>query len=642
MFNRVYAAVHRLLSPRPEAEASPGTGTEIGPGGGGGDSRGTRKRPHWSMQDKEEQDDRQWKRFKMGDLVETVRHTAEGVRQTTCTVLSWVRSQSPSFSSPLAVSPARRRAPGRHGGASPPQPPFSHTQVSPSSLEDSFICPSGEPVWTPQPRPAPAAHPPGAGPGQRAVAERGQSVQKPGAEDGDRGQLAVPPVENAQDSERHHGQPGPAPAQFCTMYSKTFSNRLPESPQHSTTSHTSHQTHTKPTNRYLSTVEETICREEKELYRQLLKVVISDYSNKSSLSRVSSPLRHRELSGFLGSSQRLFQKMVSSDGRHTAASSVVSSEHPSWGDPSSSPLPASPPHAGNHVSSCEVGSSPSRSVSPALPEGVPGADTMSTGSDSESVIVVKVKEAPERDRASMPHFDALHWIKELTSMYDSRARERRRLIDEQEALADRLKQQRLHDKDILSKRVTAQLHLRVPLDEEIPIAEIPHEEGDEEEEEEDEEPRPQVEEEEEFPELSEEMEGEVRRAFRPGNPDEVLSEAFRLTITRKDIHTLNHLNWLNDEVINFYMNLLVVRGKTRALPTVHAFNTFFFPKVKSDGYQAVKRWTKKVDIFAMDILLVPIHLGVHWCLAVVDFRKKTVSYYDSMGGSNDEACRILL
>lgn len=36
--------------------------------------------------------------------------------------------------------------------------------------------------------------------------------------------------------------------------------------------------------------------------------------------------------------------------------------------------------------------------------------------------------------------------------------------------------------------------------------------------------------------------------FRGGNQDEVLSEAFRLTITRKDIQTLNNLNWLNDEV----------------------------------------------------------------------------------------------
>uniref|UniRef100_A0A8B9V3Q8 Ubiquitin-like protease family profile domain-containing protein n=2 Tax=Anatinae TaxID=2068716 RepID=A0A8B9V3Q8_9AVES len=138
------------------------------------------------------------------------------------------------------------------------------------------------------------------------------------------------------------------------------------------------------------------------------------------------------------------------------------------------------------------------------------------------------------------------------------------------------------------------------------------------------------------------MEKEIKNVFRGGNQDEVLSEAFRLTITRKDIQTLNNLNWLNDEIINFYMNLLMERSKEKGLPTVHAFNTFFFTKLKTAGYQAVKRWTKKVDIFSVDLLLVPIHLGVHWCLAVVDFRKKTITYYDSMGGINSEACRILL
>lgn len=45
-----------------------------------------------------------------------------------------------------------------------------------------------------------------------------------------------------------------------------------------------------------------------------------------------------------------------------------------------------------------------------------------------------------------------------------------------------------------------------------------------------------------------EMEKEIKSVFRGGNQDEVLSEAFRLTITRKDIQTLNNLNWLNDEV----------------------------------------------------------------------------------------------
>lgn len=247
------------------------------------------------------------------------------------------------------------------------------------------------------------------------------------------------------------------------------------------------------------------------------------------------------------------------------------------------------------------------------------------------MILLKVKES--QTPASSPNFfQAELWIKELTSVYDSRARERLRQIEEQKALALQLQNQRLQEQEhaVLD---SIELHLRVPLEKEIPVT-VAQETGKKSHE--------LTNSEDEFPEITEEMEKEIKNVFRTGNQDEVLSEAFRLTITRKDIQTLNHLNWLNDEIINFYMNMLMERSKEKGFPSVHAFNTFFFTKLKTAGYQAVKRWTKKVDVFSVDILLVPIHLGVHWCLAVIDFRKKSVTYYDSMGGINNEACRILL
>ncbi len=64
------------------------------------------------------------------------------------------------------------------------------------------------------------------------------------------------------------------------------------------------------------------------------------------------------------------------------------------------------------------------------------------------------------------------------------------------------------------------------------------------------------------------------------------------------------------------MNLIMDRGGKNSMPKVYAFSTFFYPKVVSDGHSGVKRWTRKVDIFAHEILLIPVHLGVHWCLAV--------------------------
>ena len=64
------------------------------------------------------------------------------------------------------------------------------------------------------------------------------------------------------------------------------------------------------------------------------------------------------------------------------------------------------------------------------------------------------------------------------------------------------------------------------------------------------------------------------------------------------------------------MELLKERGTLDNFPKVHAFNTFFYPKITNGGHSAVKRWTRRVDVFAVDYILVPVHLGMHWCLAV--------------------------
>ena len=40
----------------------------------------------------------------------------------------------------------------------------------------------------------------------------------------------------------------------------------------------------------------------------------------------------------------------------------------------------------------------------------------------------------------------------------------------------------------------------------------------------------------------------------------------------------------------------------------------------------------QIDIFALDFLIVPVHVGgSHWCLGVINFREKRLEYYDSLG-----------
>ncbi|XP_058054847.1 sentrin-specific protease-like [Anopheles bellator] len=133
----------------------------------------------------------------------------------------------------------------------------------------------------------------------------------------------------------------------------------------------------------------------------------------------------------------------------------------------------------------------------------------------------------------------------------------------------------------------------------------------------------------------------INRKLRAGG--EVVADKFNLKIKGKDLVTLAGSNWLNDEVINFYMELLRERSVVRSeLPKVYTMNTFFLPRLMQNGYSGVRRWTRKVDIFAHDILVVPVHVnGVHWCMSIVDLRRKTIHYYDSMGSPNNPVLNAL-
>ncbi|KAK2826431.1 hypothetical protein Q5P01_020645 [Channa striata] len=155
--------------------------------------------------------------------------------------------------------------------------------------------------------------------------------------------------------------------------------------------------------------------------------------------------------------------------------------------------------------------------------------------------------------------------------------------------------------------------------------------------------------EEDIPRLTKEMAVEVSGALAQSDPNVVLSAAFKLRITQRDLATLQEGGWVNDEVINFYLSLIMERSSVEATGLkVYSFSTFFFPKLRGGGggqpggHVAVKRWTKAVDIFLYDLLLVPLHLGVHWAMAVIDLKAKTVRSYDSMGQRHDDICSLLL
>jgi len=108
---------------------------------------------------------------------------------------------------------------------------------------------------------------------------------------------------------------------------------------------------------------------------------------------------------------------------------------------------------------------------------------------------------------------------------------------------------------------------------------------------------------------------------------------WRHIVTGKDLKTLKSHHFLNDSIIDFYLKYLV----TDKLPEPvrqqsFAFSSFFFkrladipkPEEMSEGqgpeqrrHERVKKWTKNVNLFEKEFILVPVNRGAHWFLVVI-------------------------
>ena len=87
-----------------------------------------------------------------------------------------------------------------------------------------------------------------------------------------------------------------------------------------------------------------------------------------------------------------------------------------------------------------------------------------------------------------------------------------------------------------------------------------------------------------------------------------------------DLSCLNTPNWLNDEVINTYLELL-----RKENPNVFMFTTFFFVAFSQKGFSGVRNYYRKHDILSFKVIFIPIHLSNHWFLITCD-KKELVSF----------------
>jgi sentrin-specific protease 1 len=93
----------------------------------------------------------------------------------------------------------------------------------------------------------------------------------------------------------------------------------------------------------------------------------------------------------------------------------------------------------------------------------------------------------------------------------------------------------------------------------------------------------------------------------------VVSKHAREQVTDQDLSRLRPHQWLNDEIINFYGSMILARAEaskenpsTNGVPpgkgkplNAHYFSTFFWSKLKGEGYEKARlaKWTKKVSYY---------------------------------------------
>ncbi|KFK30643.1 hypothetical protein AALP_AA6G008600 [Arabis alpina] len=157
-----------------------------------------------------------------------------------------------------------------------------------------------------------------------------------------------------------------------------------------------------------------------------------------------------------------------------------------------------------------------------------------------------------------------------------------------------------------------------------------------------------------FVRLNEEERAEVEDAFSKSKSTSVLvlHESSNIDINGTALGCLKPTMCLNDQVVNFYLELLKDR-QTRDPQkyfNCHFFNTFFYTRLvgnsgSSYNYQALKRWTTKkklgYHLIDCDIIFVPIHEREHWTLVVINMRERKLLYLDSLYEADTTKMNVL-
>ena len=117
----------------------------------------------------------------------------------------------------------------------------------------------------------------------------------------------------------------------------------------------------------------------------------------------------------------------------------------------------------------------------------------------------------------------------------------------------------------------------------------------------------------------------------------------KTTVDFDDLERLDDGQFLNDNLIGFYLRYLecnLEKEKPDIAKKVYWFNTYFFASLtqtargkRGINYEAVRKWTRAIDIFSYDYAVVPINESAHWYVAII-CNLRSLNRKPEVGGSD--------
>ncbi|UJR25208.1 hypothetical protein I4U23_006560 [Adineta vaga] len=128
------------------------------------------------------------------------------------------------------------------------------------------------------------------------------------------------------------------------------------------------------------------------------------------------------------------------------------------------------------------------------------------------------------------------------------------------------------------------------------------------------------------------------------------NNTIRFDLSSDDLHCLNEGEFLNDNIIDFYLQYIYhEKISEEDRQRTYLFNSFFYKRLTQKDnrdnpnisaaerrYNRVKRWLRDVDLFTKTYIIVPINQNAHWYIVIIQNLNNVPTEGDLISDDEDD------